>query len=71
MNSVQGMNQFGVMNEDVVEVVNLGIDSCVMKREDDFRKRNDGLAFESDELEARDFTAGTAPGWQGEGRHWD
>lgn len=71
MSSVQGMNQFGVMNEDVVEEVNLGIDNCVMKREDDFRKGNDGLVFKSDELEAGDFTAGTAPGWQGEGRHWD
>lgn len=68
MSSVQGMNQFGGMNEDVVEEVNLGIDNCVMKREDDFRKGNDGLVFKSDELEAGGFTAGTSPGWQGEGR---
>lgn len=71
MSSVQGMNQFGVMNEDVVEEVNLGTDNCVMKEEDDFRKGNDGLLFKSDEPEARDFTAGPAPGCQGEGRHWN
>lgn len=31
MSSVQDMNQFGVMNEDVVEEVNLGIENGVMK----------------------------------------
>lgn len=71
MSSVQGMSQFGVMNEDVVEEVNLGIDNCVMKREDDLRKGNYNLLFKSDELEAGDFAAGTAPLCQGEGSHWD
>lgn len=70
MSSVQGINQFGVMNEDVVEEVNLGIDNCVMKRENDFREGNDGLVFKSDELETGVFIAGTAPGLWGEERHW-
>lgn len=60
MSRVRGMNQFGVMNEDVVEEVNLGIDDCVMKREDDFRNGNENLVSELDELEAGDFTAATA-----------
>lgn len=62
MSTVQGMNRFGVMNEDVVEEVSLGIDNCVMEREDDFTIGNDGLVFKSDELKAGDFTAGTVPG---------
>lgn len=64
MSSVQGMNQFGVMNEDVVKDVNTGIDNCVVKREDDFSKGNYGLVFKSDELEAGDLESR-------EGRHWD
>lgn len=60
MSRVRDMNQFGVMNEDVVEEVNLGIDDCVMKREDDFRNGNESLVSGSDELEAGDFTAATA-----------
>lgn len=71
MSSVQDMNQFGVMNEDVVEEVNLGIENGVMKSTDGFRKGNDGLVCKSDELETGDFAAGTAPGWQGEGQHRD
>lgn len=71
MSSVQGMNQFGVMNEDVVEGANLGTDNCVMKEEDDFRKGNYGLVFKSDQLEARDSAAGPAPGCKGERRHWN
>lgn len=63
------MYQFGVMNENVVKEVLLGIDNCVMKREYDFRKGNNCLVFKSDELEAQDVTASTAPGCQGEGRH--
>lgn len=70
MSSVQGINQFDVMNEEVVEEVNLGIDNCVMKRENDFREGNDGLVFKSDELETGVFIAGTAPGLWGEERHW-
>lgn len=71
MSGAQGMNQFGVMNEDVVKEVNLGIDNSVMKRENDSRKGSDGLVFKSDELEARELTAGTAPGLQGPERQQD
>lgn len=62
------MNQFGVMNEDVVKEVNLGIDNCVMKRENDSRKGNDGLAFKSDELEAGELNCWHCPRATGRGR---
>lgn len=67
MSSVQDMNKFGVMNEDVVEEVNLGIEKGVTKTKDGFRKGNDSLVCKSDELETGDFAAGAAPGWQGGG----
>lgn len=63
MSSVQGMYQFGVMNEYVVKDVNVGIDNCVVKREADFSKGNYGLVFKSDELETGDLESR-------EGRHW-
>lgn len=64
MCSVQDMNQFGVMNEDVVGEVNLGIENGVRKSKDSFGKGNDILVCKSDELETGDFAAGTAPEWQ-------
>lgn len=67
MCSVQDMNRFGVMNEDVVGEVNLGIENGVMKSKDGFRKGNDSVVCKSDDLETGDFAAGTAPGSQGEG----
>lgn len=67
MSSVQDMNQFRLMNEDVVRGVNLGIENGVMKSKDGFRKGNYSLVCKSDELEAGDCAAGSAPGWQGEG----
>lgn len=67
MNNVQDINQFGVMNKDVVEELNLGIENGVMKTKVGFRKGNDSLVCKSDELETGDFAAGAAQGWQGGG----
>lgn len=54
MSSVQDMNQFGVMNEDVVGEVNLGVENGVMKSKDGFRKGNDSLVCKSNEQETGD-----------------